>query len=100
MKTVLIAVSTILTAVTVAFCGVVSWIGLIVPHITRLITGRNTCYSIPFTITLGGSFMILIDILSRTFTVDEIPVSAVTGLLGTLVFVIILFHNRGEICES
>lgn len=93
-RTIIILIATLLTATTVAFCGTISWIGLVIPHIVRLITGKNTTRSIPLTITFGGIFMILVDVFSRSFTADEIPLSAVTGLFGTIIFVLLLIYNR------
>ncbi len=93
-KFLLIGIATLLTASSVAFCGCISWIGLVIPHIVRLVTGRDTRRSIPLCITFGSVFMIIVDILSRTFTIQEIPLSAVTGLLGTIIFVLILFSQR------
>lgn len=95
----IIGIATLLTAISVCFCGTISWIGLVIPHIVRLMVGHNTKRTIPLCITFGGSFMILTDILSRTFTDSEIPLSAVTGLFGTIVFVIILIVRRREIYE-
>lgn len=95
----IIGIATLLTAISVCFCGTVSWIGLVIPHIVRLLVGHNTKRTIPLCITFGGSFMILTDILSRTFTDSEIPLSAVTGLFGTVVFVIILIIRRRDIYE-
>ena len=87
----IIGIATLLTASTVAFSGTISWIGLVVPHLVRLIVGRDTRRTIPLCITFGGVFMMLVDIFSRTFTSQELPISAVTGLFGTVIFVIILF---------
>lgn len=95
----IIGIATLLTAISVCFCGTISWIGLVIPHIVRLIVGHNTKRTIPLCITFGGSFMILTDILSRTFTDSEIPLSAVTGLVGTVVFVIIIVIRRRNIYE-
>ena len=95
----IIGIATLLTAICVCFCGTVSWIGLVIPHIVRLMVGHNTKRTIPLCITFGGLFMILTDILSRTFTDSEIPLSAVTGLFGTVVFVIILVIRRRDIYE-
>ncbi len=96
-RTVIIVIATLLTAVTVAFCGTISWVGLVIPHIARLLVGRNTRRSIPICMAFGGIFMIVVDILSRTFTASEIPVSAVTGLFGTIVFVAILISRRRKV---
>lgn len=96
----LIGIATLLTAITVAFNGTISWIGLVIPHVVRLISGRDTRRSIPLCITFGGVFMIIVDILSRTFTKSEIPLSAVTGLLGTVIFVTTLISKRRDYNEN
>lgn len=89
-----IILSTVLTAISVCFCGTISWIGLIIPHIVRLLVGRDAKRTIPLCVTFGATFMIVVDIISRSFTDSEIPLSAVTGLFGTVVFVIILIIKR------
>lgn len=94
-----IGIATLLTATTVAFCGTIAWVGLVIPHIVRLISGKNTVRSVPLTIAFGGIFMIVVDIFSRSFTPDEIPLSAVTGFFGTLIFVVILIKNRSKFYE-
>jgi len=98
-KYLIIAVATLLTAICVCFCGKVSWIGLVIPHMVRLLVGRNTKRTIPLCITFGGVFMILCDILARSFTDSELPISAVTGLFGTVVFIAILFVRRRKLNE-
>lgn len=95
----IIGIATLLTACAVAFNGTISWVGLVIPHIVRLISGRDTRRSIPLCITFGGLFMIIVDIISRTFTKSEIPLSAITGLLGTVIFVVILLSKRMEYNE-
>ena len=96
----IIGIATLLTASAVAFNGTISWVGLVIPHIVRLITGRDTRRSIPLSITFGGGFMIIVDIISRTFTNSEIPLSAITGMLGTVIFVVILLLKRRDYSES
>lgn len=95
----IIVLATVLTAISVCFCGTISWIGLVIPHIVRLLVGRDAKRTIPLCITFGGTFMILVDVLSRTFTDSEIPLSAVTGLLGTVIFVVILIIKRRKLNE-
>lgn len=99
-RTLIIGIATLLTASSVAFAGTISWIGLVVPHIVRNIVGRNTKHTIPLSITFGAIFMILADIISRCFTSSEIPLSAVTGFFGTIIFVVILFIRRKTISEN
>ena len=94
-----IGLSTLLTAISVCFCGTVSWVGLVIPHIVRLLAGRDAKRTIPLCITFGATFMIITDIFSRSFTDSEIPLSAVTGLIGTLIFVVILIIKRRKLNE-
>ena len=96
----IITIATLLTSLAVAFSGTVSWVGLVVPHIVRLISGRDARKSIPLCITFGGIFMIVVDMISRSFTKSEIPLSAVTGVLGTIIFITILIVKREEKSET
>lgn len=95
----IIVISTILTAISVCFCGAISWVGLVIPHIVKLLVGTDSKRTIPLSITFGATFMIVVDVLSRTFTDSEIPLSAVTGLIGTIVFVVILIIKRRKLNE-
>ena len=99
-RTVIIIIATLLTASSVAFAGTVSWIGLVIPHIVRLCVGRDTTKTVPLTITFGASFMIISDILCRSFTAAEIPISAITGFFGTLVFIAIMCARRNTLYEN
>lgn len=96
----IIIIATLLTASSVAFAGTISWIGLVVPHIVRLMVGRDTKKTIPMCMIFGATFMVIADILSRVFTAAEIPLSAVTGFFGTIIFVVILFIRRDTIREN
>lgn len=98
-RIVIIAIATLLTASSVAFSGTISWIGLVVPHMVRLLVGRNTQRTIPLSIVFGASFMVIADMISRCFTSAEIPLSAVTGFFGTIIFVAILFVRRRTVNE-
>ena len=100
-RLVIIAIATLLTASSVAFSGTISWIGLAIPHIVRLIADTDdTTRTIPLSITFGAVFMVLSDILSRVFTASEIPISAITGFFGTLVFIAIVYIRRSRVNES
>ena len=95
-KGLLIVIVTILTSASVAFAGVIGWVGLVVPHISRLLVGRNTAKSLPLTILIGAIFMLMCDIVSRSFTFSEIPLSAVSGFIGTPIFIGILAFKKGN----
>lgn len=75
------------TAVVVAVAGVVGWIGLIVPHIARLVVGPDTRKALPAAMLIGGIFAVLCDNLARTLLAGEIPLGILTSLAGALIFV-------------
>lgn len=96
----IIVISTLLTAAAVAYSGIVGWIGLIIPHLVRLLVGRDAKKTIPLTILFGAIFTIICDIISRSFTASEVPLSAVTGFLGTPIFIAVLYVRRKTIYDK
>lgn len=96
----IIVMATLMTASAVSVVGSVGWIGLVIPHMVRLLVGRNTANTIPLTILFGGVFMIIVDILSRSFTNSEVPLAAISGLFGTVIFIAIIYIRRRSILES
>lgn len=92
-----ILASTVITASSVSMCGQVGWIGLLVPHCARMLVGSNNRYVIPVSLSLGASFMILIDTLSRTISVIELPLSILTAIIGAPVFISLLNKNRSNL---
>lgn len=92
-----ILASTVITASCVSMCGQVGWIGLLIPHCARMLVGSNNRYVIPISISLGASFMILIDTLSRTISVIELPLSILTAIIGAPVFISLLNRNRSNL---
>jgi iron complex transport system permease protein len=93
-RIVIIVIGTILTASAVSVAGTIGWVGLVIPHITRLLVGHTAQKTIPITVVFGGSFMMITDILARTLTTSEIPVGAITGIIGIIIFMIILATQR------
>ena len=92
-----ILASTVITASCVSMCGQVGWIGLLIPHCARMLVGSNNRYVIPVSISLGACFMILIDTLSRTISVIELPLSILTAIIGAPVFISLLSKNRSNL---
>lgn len=96
----IIAMATAMTASAVSIVGSVGWVGLVIPHMVRISVGRNMARTIPLAISFGATFMVIVDVLSRSFTDSEIPLSAITGLFGTVIFVAIIILRRRTIIES
>ncbi|MCV3733920.1 iron ABC transporter permease [Mycoplasma enhydrae] len=94
----IIITATFLTAASISIVGNISWIGLVIPNIIRLMLGNNTKITIPFSLTIGGSTTVLIDIFSRSLIESEIPISAISGILGaTLLAVILIIQSKRRI---
>lgn len=88
-----IACATIITSASVATCGIVGWVGLLIPHITRMIVGANHLVLIPASIFVGGIYMIIVDTLARSVTSAEIPLSILTALIGAPLIGVLLISK-------
>lgn len=92
-----ILVATALTAVSVAIGGTIGWVGLVIPNIVRLFVGSNNRKVIPISMLAGAIMMIVVDTLARSIAPNEIPLSVITGILGTPIFIYAIFKRRREI---
>jgi iron complex transport system permease protein len=90
MRITVIVCASLLTASVVSVTGLIGWVGLIVPHITRSVTGANNRTVLPATFLIGASFMLLVDDLARSVMTVEIPLGIITSLIGAPMFFIIL----------
>ncbi|MHC5201283.1 FecCD family ABC transporter permease [Myroides sp. LJL119] len=89
-KIILVCASTLITASAVAAVGVISLFGLIVPHISRMIYGPNNQITVWANISIGGVFLLLIDLFSRAVMPFEIPVGVFTMLIGAPIFIYLM----------
>jgi iron complex transport system permease protein len=94
MKILLIITTTLITAATVSMCGMIGWVGLVIPHIGRILVGPDNRRLIPVTFLIGGIFLILVDTLARTLTPAEIPIGLLTAGIGAPLFAILIRFNR------
>ena len=83
----------ILVSSQVAVSGSIAWVGLVIPHLARLLVGADHRRLLPVAFWIGGSFMLVVDDLARTLTQAEIPIGIITALLGAPVFAGLLIHN-------
>lgn len=96
IRVVIILASTMITASTVSMCGQIGWVGLLIPHVSRMMFGSNNRIVIPASISLGMVFMMLIDTIARSATSAEIPVSILTAIVGAPCFIILLKRTGGS----
>lgn len=94
VRGVVIAAATLITATAVSVSGVIGWIGLVVPHMARLLVGSRYDRVLPASALMGGAFLVLIDTIARTAARIEIPLGLLTAILGAPVFVWLLARGR------
>ena len=89
-----IVLSTLLTASVVSVSGIVSWIGLLAPHIVSVLFRSSFEETLCLSLPIGASFLLIADILFRTLSAAEIPVSILTSFLGAILLFVFLFLKR------
>ena len=94
MRLVIIVCATLVTSAAVSVSGVIGWVGLVVPHISRMIVGPNYSRLLPMSMVIGASFMLVVDDLSRTIVATEIPLGILTSLVGAPVFAYLIKKGR------
>ena len=88
--------ATLLTAAVVSIAGTIGWVGLMIPHLVRFISGPNNKTLIPFSLLTGALFMLVVDNVCRSLLAYEIPLGVLTSLIGAPFFLYILFRTRGN----
>jgi len=90
LRLAVIVCATLVTASAVALAGVIGWVGLVIPHAARLLTGASFARVLPLSLALGAGFMLAVDTLCRTAAATEIPPGVATAFVGTPVFILLL----------
>jgi iron complex transport system permease protein len=96
LRLIVIVAATLMTAASVAICGIVGWVGLVVPHAVRLMVGAEFSRLLPLAFLLGGSFMLAVDTIARSVAAIEIPPGVLTALLGTPAFLWLMSRTLGS----
>ncbi len=97
IRLVIIVASTLVTAAAVAYAGVIGFVGLVVPHIVRMIWGGDYRRLLPLSMISGASLLLLTDLAARTLTApQEIPVGIITALLGAPFFLWVLRRSKSQ----
>lgn len=94
-KMLIIGGATLATSSAVCISGTIGWVGLIIPHIGRMIVGNDNTKLIPWSMSLGATFTVLVDTASRTVSTSEIPIGILTAIVGTPFFVYLLKKTKG-----
>jgi iron complex transport system permease protein len=90
----LIVCSTLLTAASVSISGMIGWVGLIVPHLARMLVGPNYNILLPVSALLGGIFLLIVDNVARCAFAVEVPIGILTSIIGAPFFVYLLIKGK------
>ena len=94
IRLIVILCATVISALTVVLAGIISWVGLIVPHFTRMMTGPDNPRLIPAVMLIGATYLIVVDALARMLFSFEIPIGILTALVGIPCFALVLRNAR------
>ena len=96
LRITIIIASTVITATAVSLCGVIGWIGLVIPHIARMMVGSDHKVLLPACVSIGSFYLLLIDDLARSLTNAEIPLSIISAVIGAPFFYYMLRRTGGR----
>jgi iron complex transport system permease protein len=94
LRAVVITAATLMTASVVAISGVIGWVGLMMPHIARMLAGPNFARLLPVAMLLGAAFLLAVDTLARTLARVETPIGILTAVVGAPFFLWLLARGR------
>ncbi len=95
LRGVTVICATMVTASCVSMCGQVGWVGLLVPHICRMMFGSNHLALVPASVSIGAGFMVIVDTVARSASAAEIPISILTAIIGAPFFIILMRKSGG-----
>ena len=95
LRGITVVCATLVTASCVSMCGQVGWVGLLVPHMCRMKFGSNHLSLLPASISLGATFLIIVDTVARSACPQEIPISILTAIIGAPFFIILMRKSGG-----
>ncbi len=95
-RRVIIIMATLITAACVTVTGVIGWVGLVIPHICRMLIGVDHMNLLPISCVVGAAFMIIVDLIARTVTAAEIPIGILTALVGAPFFALLFKRAKGD----
>ncbi|EFG89173.1 ferrichrome transport system permease protein FhuG family protein [Clostridium carboxidivorans P7] len=98
VKKVILVVSSMIVAACVSVSGIIGFVGLIIPHVVRILLGPDNKILLPFSLVFGAAFMVISDTLARTIAAPaEIPVGAITALFGAPYFIYLLIKSKKKV---
>ena len=94
IRAIIIACATVISASAVCISGIIGWIGLVIPHIGRILVGPDNKHLLPVTTLIGAIYLVVVDTIARTVMETEIPIGILTAIVGAPVFAYLLRKNK------
>ena len=94
LRLLVIAMATLMTASVVSVAGIVGWVGLVIPHIARMLVGPGFGTMLPVAALLGAGYLLVVDTLARTIAPVEVPLGILTAVVGAPFFLVLLARGR------
>jgi iron complex transport system permease protein len=89
-----VTAATLMTASVVAISGVIGWVGLVIPHIARMLVGPSFDRLLPTAMLIGAGYLLLVDTIARTMAAIEVPIGILTAIIGAPFFLWLLARGR------
>ena len=94
IRLVIILASTLVTAASVSVTGMIGWVGLVIPHLSRMLIGCDYRTLLPASMLMGATFLLIVDDISRLATAAEIPIGILTAFIGAPFFLYLITRKR------
>lgn len=94
LRVVLVLAATLITAAAVSITGIIGWIGLVIPHVARLLVGPDFVRLLPVSMALGAAYLLVADMLARSIALIEVPLGILTATVGAPFFLFLLASGR------
>lgn len=98
LRFVVIVCATVLTACVVSISGQIGWVGLVIPHFSRMVVGPNYRHLLPASLFIGAIFLLIVDNVSRLVLQVEIPLGILTSIIGAPCFIFLLLRGKRGWC--
>jgi iron complex transport system permease protein len=93
LRGIIVVCSTILTAASVSISGMIGWVGLVIPHLARILVGPNYKALLPASLFMGASYLLCVDNIARALMSIEIPLGILTAMIGAPFFIVMLYKG-------
>lgn len=94
IRLIFIICATLLTSSSIAVAGMIGWVGLIIPHLARLLVGPDARVLLPASLLIGAGYLVIVDDIARTAFPTEVPLGILTAIIGAPFFMFLLVKGR------